>query len=73
LAQYEWDAYVSFAYNVGVGAYCNSGLVRALRQTPPDYTAACDNMLLWTRAGGRELPGLVKRRREEHAKCIGVQ
>jgi lysozyme len=70
LAQHEWDAIVSWAYNVGSAAACRSTLVARLRQQPPDYAGACRELLRWTRAGGRELPGLVKRRQEEYRRCI---
>lgn len=73
LTRGEWDAYVSWAYNVGTGAACKSTLVRKLRQTPPDYAGACAELLKWTKAGGRELPGLVKRRQDEYRLCMGEQ
>jgi lysozyme len=73
LAPHEWDAFVSWAYNVGSGAACRSTLVARLRQQPPDYAGACRELLRWTRAGGRELPGLVKRRQAEYALCVGSQ
>lgn len=69
LYPHEWDAFVSLAYNIGPGAFCGSTLARRLRQSPPDYAAACEEILRWTRAGGRELPGLVKRRQAEHRLC----
>lgn len=71
LAKHEWDAYVSWAYNVGTGAACRSTLVRKLKQNPPDYAGACAELLRWTRAGGRELPGLVRRRQAEYRMCMG--
>lgn len=71
LAQHEFDAFVSLAYNIGAGAFCRSTLLKRLKQTPPDYAGACREILRWTRAGGRELPGLVKRRRAEYALCTG--
>ncbi|WP_237269496.1 lysozyme [Pseudothauera hydrothermalis] len=71
LARHEWDAFVSWAYNVGGAAACRSTLVKKLRQTPPDYAGACRELLKWTRAGGRELPGLVKRREAEYRLCMG--
>lgn len=70
LYQHEFDAYVSLAYNIGTGAFCRSTLVRKLRAEPPDYAGACGELLRWTRAGGRELPGLVNRRRAEYQQCI---
>lgn len=69
LYQQEWDAYVSWAYNVGTGAACGSTLVKKLNAG--DYPGACRELLRWTRAGGKELPGLVKRRQAEYRRCIG--
>jgi lysozyme len=71
LYKHEWDAFVSWAYNVGAAAACKSTLVKKLKATPPDYEGACRELLKWTRAGGRELPGLVKRRQAEYRLCIG--
>jgi len=71
LTQNEVDAYASLAYNIGAPAFCRSTLLKKLRQTPPDYAGACQEILKWTRAGGRELPGLVKRRQAEYTQCIG--
>jgi lysozyme len=72
LHQHEWDAYVSLTYNIGTGAWCNSTLVRLLKQTPPDYAGACAQILRWTRAGGRVMRGLVTRRESEYRTCMGV-
>ncbi|MEO1752034.1 lysozyme [Thiofaba sp. EF100] len=79
LYPHEWDAFVSLAYNIGPSAFCRSTLVKRLRETLTPthsqgererlYAAACDEMLRWTKAGGRELPGLVKRRQAEHRLC----
>lgn len=69
LHQYEYDAYVSFSYNVGSGAFCKSTLVKKLNAS--DYPGACAELLRWTRAGGKELAGLVKRRKDEYRKCMG--
>lgn len=69
LAQYEWDAIVSWTYNVGVGAACRSTLVRKAKAG--DYAGMCAELSKWTLAGGRELPGLVKRRAAERARCEG--
>lgn len=73
LYQHEWDAYVSMTYNIGTGAFCKSTLVRKLKQNPPDYKAACGEILRWNRAGGRVLTGLTKRRQIEYQQCIGEQ
>jgi lysozyme len=73
LYRHEWDAYVSWAYNVGSAAACRSTLVRKLKATPPDYEGACRELLKWTRAGGRELPGLVRHRQAEFRLCMGQE
>lgn len=69
LYQHEYDAYVSFAYNVGDGAFCGSTLTRKLNAG--DYTGACNELSRWVYAGGKKLPGLVKRREAERAQCLG--
>jgi len=73
LYQYEFDAYVSLAYNIGEHAFCRSTLVKILNTPPVNYRAACDEILRWNKFQGRELPGLTKRRIEEHKKCIGAK
>lgn len=69
LTQGEYDAFVSLAYNIGPGAFCGSTLVRLLNAG--DYAGACAQISRWNRQGGRVLPGLVKRREAERAKCEG--
>lgn len=81
LARHEWDAYVSWAYNVGSGAACRSTLVKKLKETlaptlsererEEKYAEACRELLRWTKAGGRALAGLEKRRKAEYRLCIG--
>ena len=69
LTQNQSDAFISFAYNVGTGAFCRSTLVKKLNQK--DYTGACNELTKWVYAGGKVLPGLVKRRNEERELCLG--
>lgn len=69
LHQHEYDAYVSLAYNIGPGAFCNSTLVKRLNQQ--DYAGACNEILRWNRAGGRVVKGLAVRREAEYRQCIG--
>lgn len=71
LHQYEFDAYVSFSYNVGGPAFCGSTLVKKLRATPPDYTGACRELLRWVHAAGERQPGLIARRAAEYRQCMG--
>jgi lysozyme len=70
LYQHEWDAFVSWTFNVGVGAACGSTLVKKLRSG--DYAGACKELLRWDRAGGRVLRGLTLRRQSEYQRCIGA-
>lgn len=67
--QHEWDAIVSWAYNVGTGAACKSGLVKKLKML--DYSGACKELLKWDKFKSKPLPGLTKRRQQEYKQCIG--
>lgn len=61
--QNQFDALVSFAFNLGVGNLKSSTLLRLLNEG--NIFAAADQFLRWNKAGGRELPGLTRRRRAE--------
>ncbi|MEM3169949.1 MAG: lysozyme [Candidatus Nitrosotenuis sp.] len=65
LTQNQFDALVSFAFNVGVGAFGRSTLLRKLNVG--DVWGAAQEFLRWTLAGGVELPGLRRRRKAEQA------
>ncbi|MBX3504396.1 MAG: lysozyme [Parvibaculum sp.] len=60
-------ALASFVFNVGAGAFQRSTLLRRLNAG--EGAPACDELLKWTYAGGRQLPGLVNRRKAEHELC----
>ena len=60
-----FDALVSFAFNVGLGNLQRSSL--RMKTNRGDFEEAADEFLKWTKAGGRVLPGLVKRRNDERA------
>lgn len=68
LNQNQYDALSSWAFNVGTGAACGSTLVKLLNKG--QYTAACDQLLRWDRAGGRVVRGLANRRQAERALCL---
>lgn len=68
LTQGQYDALVSFVFNVGEGQFRTSTLLRKLNQG--DYKGACDQFPLWVYANKRVLNGLVKRRTEEQAMCL---
>lgn len=63
LTQNQFDALVSFAYNMGVKSLQSSELLMKLNAS--DYQGAADEFLRWVYAGGQELNGLVKRRTSE--------
>jgi lysozyme len=63
LNQNQFDALVSFTFNVGVGAFTSSTLLKVLNQQ--QYTEIPTQLLRWTRAGGQVVPGLVNRRQNE--------
>ncbi len=69
LHQYEYDAYVSLAYNIGSSAFCRSTLVKKLNAG--DYNGACEQILVWDKFKGKPLRGLTKRRQEEYKQCVG--
>jgi lysozyme len=69
LHQYEYDAYLSLAYNIGPTAFCNSTLVRRLNEG--QYDLACREILRWDKAGGKVVRGLTNRREAEYRQCIG--
>ena len=63
LTQNQFDALVSFEYNVGYGAFANSTLLKLLNAG--NYNAASKQFERWVYAGDRVLEGLVKRRKAE--------
>lgn len=69
LYQHEWDAYLSFTYNVGIGNFRSSTLLKKLNQG--DYAGACSQLKRWVYAGGRKVKGLVNRREAEYKMCMG--
>lgn len=63
LTQNQFDALVSFVFNVGEGAFGSSTLLRMLNAK--DYEGAANQLLRWNKQKGRVLNGLTKRREEE--------
>lgn len=64
LTQNQFDALVSFAFNLGVGALAGSTLFRKVKINPNDKTIALE-FAKWVNAGGKKLPGLIRRRKAE--------
>jgi lysozyme len=81
--QYEWDAYVSLAFNIGLGkdgvvdGFCyvkrggNSTIVQRLKAG--DYPGACQGILAWNKFNGQPLQGLTNRRQSEYRQCMGAK
>lgn len=61
--QNQFDALVSFTYNVGVGNFSSSTLLKKLNQS--DILGAANEFDKWVNAGGKVLKGLVRRRASE--------
>lgn len=72
LTQGQFDALVSFAYNLGARTLSSSTLLRKLNAG--DYAGAADEFLRWNKAGGKVLNGLpVGVRRSVLCSCHDVQ
>lgn len=65
LTQGQFDALVSFTYNLGARSLSTSTLLRKLNSG--DYAGAADEFLRWNKAGGKVLNGLTRRREAERA------
>lgn len=59
----QFSAMVSLAYNIGTGAFIKSTVIRQHRNG--NYRLAAAAFMLWVKAGGRTLRGLVRRRAAE--------
>lgn len=65
LKQTEFDALVSFTFNIGTGINGFRGSTLLRRLNNGEYPSVPGEMMRWVFAGGRQLPGLVNRRRDE--------
>lgn len=70
LSQNEYDSAVQLTYNIGEHAFCKSTIVK--RWNAGDYAGGCDAFLMWNKAGGRVVQGLVNRRERERRLCLGI-
>lgn len=68
LTQTQFDALVSFAFNVGIGALTRSTLLRLLNAG--DYGGAADQLLRWNKNDGSVMEGLARRRQRERAMFL---
>lgn len=63
LTQQQFDALVDFTFNLGTGALQHSTLLRLLNSG--NYQGAAGEFEKWDKAGGKVLPGLLRRRQAE--------
>lgn len=63
ITQNQFDAMVSLAFNVGMGNFANSSVLKYTNTK--QYDKASASFLLWNKAGGKVLAGLTKRRQNE--------
>lgn len=70
LESYEFDALVSFAYNVGASAFADSTLVRRLNAG--DWPGAVAEFGVWVLSQGKRVKALVERRADERRQFEGI-
>lgn len=64
----SYVAFLSLSYNIGTRGFCGSSVAR--RANAGDIRGACNAILLWNKAGGRVVQGLVNRRKDEQRICL---
>ncbi len=65
----QFSALVSFCYNVGIENFRKSSVLHCINRS--EFAAVPRRLALWNKAGGKVLPGLVKRRAAEAAMFLG--
>lgn len=68
--QGAFDACVSFSFNAGLGNFQRSTI--RMKANRGEWEAAAEAFMQWTKGGGKELPGLVKRRKAEKALFLSL-
>lgn len=78
LSQAEYDLYMDFTYQFGIGAWSKSSMLRNLKAE--NYVQACDSLLKWKFVGKKDCYvrsnncwGVWKRQLDRHRKCRGAQ
>ena len=64
ISQHQFDALLSFTFNVGTGNLARSTLLRKVKANPKDLSIRGE-FSRWVYGGGKRLPGLVRRRKME--------
>jgi lysozyme len=70
ICQCQFDALVDFCFNAGCGSLLGSTLLKKLNKG--DVAGAAAQFSLWVHAGGKVVPGLVRRRKEEAALFLSA-
>ena len=70
LMQHQFDALVSLVFNIGHGNFSKSTMLKLLNER--DYLGAANEFAKWRMAGGKVMPGLVRRRAAEANLFIGA-
>lgn len=76
MSQGQHDAFTSFVFNTGCTRFLtnrdgtSTTIARLIKQN--QYQQACAQLPRWVYGGGKKLPGLVKRREAEYARCMEV-
>ena len=70
LSPNRWDAIVSLAYNIGLGNFKKSTLLKKLQKNP-DNPTIYQEFLRWNKAKGKKLEGLTRRRQWEAKRWEG--
>ena len=70
LRQHEFDAIISFCFNLGLGCFQRSTIRQALLRG--DKEAAMESLVKYCRAGGKILKGLQNRRLDERKLFLGL-
>lgn len=67
-SDYQHAAMLSFVYNVGIGNFSSSTMLKRLNAG--DHKGSCQELTKWVYARGKILPGLVTRREKEKEFCL---
>lgn len=68
-SQAQFDAMVSLAYNIGLGNFSKSTLLK--KHNAKCWSCAAGQFLVWNKAAGKVMNGLIRRRNAERAMYLG--
>lgn len=70
LTQNQFNAIVSLSFNIGLGNIKKSTLLKKVNLN--DMSGAAEQFKVWNKAGGKTLPGLIRRRTAEYNLFRGI-